>query len=74
MSIVKLRRVRMKRRHDQLEAGQCYNLPPLTANWLIGQGFAEDVQETKPAGPSEIKPIGPAEVKTKKKPFRTSPA
>lgn len=67
-------RVRMKRQHDQLAKGQCYNLPQYEAQRLLRLGFAEPAIETKPIGPSEIKPTGPTEVKHSKKKLLTSTA
>lgn len=58
----------MLKTHDRLEVGQSYNLPGVTAFYLIGQGIAEDA--ALPVGPTEIKPAAPSEVKeiVKKKP------
>ena len=63
----------MLKSQDRLEAGQFYNLPRITALFLIGQGIAEDVAPPK-IGPTEMKPAGPSEVKevAKKKP-RSAP-
>lgn len=72
----------MLKSRDQLQAGQWYNLPRLTAIWLVEQGLALGPvpnsnnllrPEIKPAGPSEIKPAGPSEIKViaKKKLKRT---
>lgn len=59
---MKLIRVQMLKTRDQLQAGQWYNLPRLTAIWLVEQGLALG-PEFPPVGPSEIKPAGPSEIK-----------
>ena len=59
----------MLKSQDRLEAGQFYNLPRITALYLIGQGIAEDTSPPK-IGPTEMKPAAPSDIKEvlKKKP------
>ena len=66
---MQLIRVKMLKSQDRLEAGQFYNLPRITALYLIGQGIAEDAAPRK-IGPTEMKPAAPSEIKevVKKKP------
>jgi hypothetical protein len=62
---MKMTQIRMVKTKDQLHAGQSYNMSETDAYWLVETGFA--VEESKPAGPSEIKPAAPSEIKAKKK-------
>ncbi len=66
---MKVVRVKMLKTLDQLQAGTFYNLPRITALYLIGQGIAEDTSPPK-IGPTEMKPAAPSEIKEvlKKKP------
>ncbi len=59
---MKLVRVKMLKTRDSLQAGNFYNLPRLTAFYLIEQGDAES-QEMPRVGPTETKPVEPTEVK-----------
>ena len=70
---MKLIRVQMSKTRDQLQAGQFYNLPRLTATWLIEQGYARGL-DNQLVGPLEIKPVAPAEIKVKKKSKRAQTA